>query len=80
MTDEHASQTAPGPLGRVDEYGTAYFGDREFDGWVANLGHGVVRRGDNKIHLYDIQEMKDLAQILLSMAAFAEAREAKDAP
>lgn len=56
----------------IDEYGTAYFGDREFDGWVAKRGHGAIRRGDHIIHLDSVEEMKALAKILNDMVAYHE--------
>lgn len=67
-----ARQITPAPVGHKDEYGTVYFGDREFDGWVARLGHGCVRRGDDRICFTDAQEMKDFAAILLGMIEVSE--------
>ena len=65
MTDETSTPY-------TDEYGTAYFGDREFDGWVAKRGHGQIRRGDIMIYLDNLDEMKMLHEMLSDMIAYHE--------
>ena len=69
-----ARQIPPEDIAHRDDYGTCYFDTHEFNGWVASLGHGLIRRTDSAIHLYDAKEMRELASVLLGMIAISEER------
>jgi hypothetical protein len=64
MTDE---QITPEEANFTDEYGTRSWSGRDFDGWIARLGHGVLRKGEDRITFMDAREIEEALRILMGM-------------
>lgn len=70
-----AQQITPEEADFTDEYGTKTWSGRDFDGWIARLGHGTFRKGEVRITFMDAQEIQEALEILMGMWLVSKERD-----